>query len=94
MADIKMFIFTFENGYVGMLGADSKEDALKGTAQMQKAANARIISVEEVPEIKLTPRQCIENAFSEPGLPTVTNRTMILMSVFKEFVWNSYHCLI
>lgn len=69
MADIKMFICTFENGYVGMLGADSKEDALKGAAQMQRAANARIISVEEVPEIKLTPRQCIENAFSEPGLP-------------------------
>ncbi|MCR4775494.1 MAG: hypothetical protein K5869_03855 [Saccharofermentans sp.] len=44
----KMFVCTFSNGLQSIMGADSKEDAIKAVEAMEEIAGSTLIDVEEI----------------------------------------------
>ena len=46
--NIKQFRCTFANGLQAVMGADSKEDALKAVEAMERMSGSKLIDVEEI----------------------------------------------
>ena len=46
--NMKMFVCTFSNGQKSVMGADSKEDAMKAVEAMEEMAGATLVGVEEI----------------------------------------------
>lgn len=53
--NVKTFMCFFANGMVSIMGADSKEDALKAVKAMELRANARLVGIEEMKDIVVNP---------------------------------------
>ncbi len=48
---MRSFICTFSNGLKSVMGADSKEDAIKAVEAMEEMAGATLVDVEEIDAI-------------------------------------------
>ena len=69
--NLKTFMCFFSNGMCSVMGADSKEDALKAVKAMEMTANAKLINIEQIDILPehfgyLTPEQPQLNDGNEP----------------------------